>query len=154
MPSIVSLIEYEEGWRDQPYLCSEGYPTVGYGFKIGPKGADLKLYQLTLPKAAGVVWLTEYLTALTKRMLANPVINPAYRSCDPVRQAVLISMAYQMGTDGLAQFGRTLAAVMANDWQAAAAGMLASKWARQTPERAKRHATQMLTGQWPTCYRD
>ena len=39
MSNITSLLQYEEGFREKPYVCSEGYPTVGTGIRIGPKGA-------------------------------------------------------------------------------------------------------------------
>ena len=154
MTSIISLIEYEEGWRDKPYICSEGYPTIGYGFKLGPKGASLKQYQFSIPKQAGVVWMGCLITELTADLADHPRIGPAYRACDDCRRAVLISMAYQMGLDGLAKWKNTLAAIVAQDWDKAAAAMLNSLWAKQTPKRAKRHADQMRSGVWCPLYTD
>jgi len=78
----------------------------------------------------------------------------AMQACerDPARMAVLQSMAYQMGVQGLAAFKNTLQAVIERRWNDAAAGMLNSRWARQTPERAQRHAQQMRTGIWAPEY--
>ena len=73
-------------------------------------------------------------------------------AADPARLAVLQSMAYQMGVQGLAAFKNTLQAVIERRWNDAAAGMLNSRWARQTPDRAKRHAQQMRTGIWAPVY--
>jgi lysozyme len=53
-----------------------------------------------------------------------------------------------MGTEGLLKFVNTLAYVRYGKYEEAAEGMLASKWARQTPERAARMAEQMRSGQW------
>ena len=64
------------------------------------------------------------------------------------RQAVLVGMAFQMGTEGLLKFKNTLAMVQAGDYEGAAKGMLQSLWARQTPARAKRMSDQMKTGEW------
>ena len=64
MSSIYALIKHEEGWRSKPYLCTEKYPTVGFGFRIGPQGADIKLYQFTLPVRAGEAWLDTILSGL------------------------------------------------------------------------------------------
>ena len=61
----ISLIKYEEGWRPKPYLCSEGYPTAGFGFKLGPKNAPLSYYTFTLPLSAGEAWLTSLLPRRT-----------------------------------------------------------------------------------------
>lgn len=152
MTTIIDLIHYEEGWRSKPYLCSEGYPTVGYGFRIGPNGADIKQYQFTLPLEAGNAWLSEYLANLRTKMMLDPGISAAMNACDVSRQAVLISMAYQMGVDGLAKFKNTMHSIASGYWVLAAGEMLDSKWAKQTPSRAKRHAEQMRTGEWAKEY--
>lgn len=67
---------------------------------------------------------------------------------DEVRRGVLANMAFQMGIDGLTGFKNTLAMVERGDYAGAAAGMLNSKWATQTPARAQRLSKQMATGQW------
>lgn len=75
---------------------------------------------------------------------------PRLLELDPVRQNILLAMAFQMGVDGLAGFHGTLAAVWRKDWDAAAAGMLNSKWARiDSPARAARLAEAMRTGRMP-----
>ena len=154
MSSIYALIKHEEGWRSKPYLCTEKYPTVGFGFRIGPQGADIKLYQSTLPVRAGEAWLDTILSGLETDMRRDPKLAMAMQACerDPARMAVLQSMAYQMGVKGLAAFNNTLQAVIERRWNDAAAGMLNSRWARQTPERAQRHALQMRTGLWAPEY--
>ncbi len=154
MSSIYALIKYEEGWRSKPYLCTENYPTVGFGFRIGPQGADIKLYQFTLPMRAGEAWLDTILSGLETDMRRDPKLAMAMQTCerDYARMAVLQSMAYQMGVQGLAAFKNTLQAVIEQRWNDAAAGMLNSRWARQTPARAKRHAQQMRTGIWAPEY--
>lgn len=154
MSSIHGLIKYEEDWRAKPYLCSEGYPTVGFGFRIGPKGADIKLYQFTLPQSAGNAWLDEFLKKTDNEMRSIPNIAAALDACAgyPARLAVLQSMAYQMGVPVLANFKNTLKDVAQHNWNSAATGMLESRWAKQTPERAQRHAEQMRTGQWDKEY--
>ena len=154
MSSIYALIRFEEGWRPKPYLCTEKYPTVGFGFRIGPKGADINLYQFSLPVRAGEAWLDTLLGNLEVDMNRLPLIGMAKLACvgHPARMAVLQSMAYQMGVPGLAAFKNTLQAVIDRRWDAAAAGMLKSRWAKQTPGRAKRHAEQMRTGLWAPEY--
>ena len=62
------------------------------------------------------------------------------------RQAVLIEMAYQLGEAGLMSFVKMRAAVSKEDFGTAAAEMLESKWATQTPERAARLAGRMVAG--------
>lgn len=67
---------------------------------------------------------------------------------DDARRAVLVNMAFQLGTAGLLGFKNTLAMVQRGDYAGAAAGMLQSKWSQQTPERAKRLSEQMRLGVW------
>ena len=153
MPSITKLLQYEEGFREKPYLCSEGYPTVGTGIRIGPKGADLKNYEFTVPKEVDAVWLQCKLNECMRGMLSNERISRAMNVLDEARTAVLVSMAYQMGVAGLAQFKDTLSLVEHKHFEDAAVAMLQSKWATQTPNRAKRHAEQMRSGLWCSEYK-
>ena len=153
MADIISLLNVEEGYSETPYYCSAGYPTIGVGQRIGPKGAPLKLYEFTVSKALAAVWLADKVKETLADMDKYPNIRAAMAVCNEPRQAILISMAYQMGADGLSKFTNTLKSVATQNWHAAQAGMLASKWAKQTPNRANRHATQMLTGVWDQEYK-
>lgn len=67
---------------------------------------------------------------------------------DSVRFGALLNMAFQMGVDGLLGFTNTLQMVRSGDYEGAASNMLRSKWAEQTPERAKRISKQMQSGVW------
>ncbi|QIW89977.1 lysozme [Aeromonas phage PS] len=153
MSNIISLLQYEEGFSLKPYLCSEGYPTVGTGIRIGPKGADLKNYEFTVPREVDAVWLQSILNRTMRDMLSNERIAKAMNVLDAARTAVLVSMAYQMGVAGLAQFKNTLYLVETKQFEEAAKAMLDSKWAKQTPNRARRHAEQMRSGLWCTEYK-
>ena len=152
MPCITDQMEYEEGFKPRPYYCSEGYPTVGYGFKIGSKGDPLPSFYL--PRAAADVWLTELLAGTRAEMQKVPTIAAALTGCagNAAREAVLISMAYQLGVPGLTKFAKTLALCAAGNWGLVAIEMLNSLWARQTPKRAARHAEQMRTGEFNQAY--
>src|SRR5699024_12529627 len=74
--------------------------------------------------------------------------------CDEARQGVLLKMCFQMGIGsaahgtGLLGFKNTLAMIERGDYESAAQGMMNSVWAKQTPNRAKRLAEQMRTGEW------
>lgn len=146
MSQIIPILNYEEGYRARAYLDSEGYPTIGVGFLIGPKGAAISNYSFTLSKNVSDVWLQEMVDAKTAEMRASPAITAALRQCNPARSDILISMAYQMGTQGLAGFKNTLDMIAAGNFTGAASGMMNSRWARQTPNRARRHSDVMRTG--------
>ena len=140
MKNLIKLIEESEGWRSKPYYCSENYPTVGFGFKIGDKDAPLPSF--TLPRAAGEVWLVEILKELTFSLSSYHWFN----SLNENRQNIILSMAYQMGVYGLLQFRNMIKAILEDNFQLAADEMLDSRWAKQTPERAIHHSTQFIIG--------
>ena len=61
-------------------------------------------------------------------------------------------MAYQMGVKGLLSFTNTLKYIENEHYIEAASNMLKSKWATQTPNRARRHALVMSTGRMESAY--
>jgi lysozyme len=71
---------------------------------------------------------------------------PWWRNLSPVRQRVLVNMAFNLGMVGLLTFKNTLGAMQNGSYAAAAAGMLSSKWATQVGVRAERLADMMRTG--------
>lgn len=150
--TIFDLVAYEEGFRDKPYYCTEGYPTIGFGFKIGPKNTPLNFYQFSLSKEVATVWLASILNILISGMKSYSNIDKAIQACNEAQSAILISMAYQMGADGLSKFTTTLNKIASKDFEGASKSMLDSKWAKQTTNRAARHAEQLRTGQWCNLY--
>lgn len=140
--NVEDLLIFEEGYRSTAYRCSEGYPTIGIGTKIGPKDAPLKYYTFTVSKTVARAFLREEINRLVDVLRDYAW----FKSCNEARKAVLISMAYQMGTAGLLGFKNTLAMIERGEYDKAAENMLKSKWAQQTPARAKRHAEVMRTG--------
>lgn len=143
----LKIIATEEGFEPRPYLCSEGYPTVGYGQKIGKKDADLKMFDFEMPEVVASVWMQQNIDSMLDKMESDDDIAAALESCNEVRESVLISMAYQMGVTGLSNFKNMLTAVELGDFDEAANQALDSRWARQTPERADRHAEMLRTGE-------
>jgi lysozyme len=71
-----------------------------------------------------------------------------YGQLDEVRQGALINMGFQLGIDGLLGFTRSLACIRDGRFAEAETHLLASKWAEQTPARARRIARQVVTGEW------
>ncbi|MDK9356736.1 glycoside hydrolase family protein [Lelliottia wanjuensis] len=149
---IIPLLRQEEGVRYTPYIDSLGYPTTGIGFKLGPQGAPLSHYTFTLSDNTINAWLQDNVDDVSASMQQNADIAKAMAHCNQPRQDILTSMAYQMGVGGLAGFHNMLSAIDAENWSAAASQMLDSSWAKQTPDRAKRHAAVMTSGQWSPTY--
>ena len=147
MTLAVEILEIEEGFREEPYYCSEGYPTIGYGLKIGTKGAPLDQYIFTMPKGVARYWLQYEVDRLCSLMEMDDEISSALLMCNPVRTAVLISMAYQLGIAGLKKFKKTLNFIERGEFENAANEMLISRWSDQTPERAERMSDLMEAGE-------
>ena len=143
---IRKIIKTEEGFRTHPYLCSEGYVTIGYGTKLhNKKGMDPKDFSLVVNEESAMALLTVEVNHIVNRLVAGPY-SATFRDIDKVRKDILISMAYQMGTNGLYGFKRMWVALANKDYLTAAEEMLDSAWAKQTPERAHRHTLAMSVG--------
>ncbi len=141
------MIGFEEGFESKPYIDSLGYPTIASGFKLGPKNAPLSMYQIEIGKEAGAALLKQEVEKKCAGLQTSPTLLRAWNKCNPDRQAILISMAYQMGVGGLLKFKGMLAAINQENWSQAQAEGLDSIWARtQSPNRAKRQMEVMLTG--------
>lgn len=139
MDNITRLLRGDEGEILTAYTDHLGYLTIGVGRLIDKR------------KGGGI---TKEESAY---LLANDIMRKSieldnklswWKSLDDARRGVLLSMAFQMGVDGLLGFKNTLSMVKSGDYEGAAKGMLNSLWAKQTPERAGRMAEQMRTGQW------
>ena len=136
---LKSQLLREEGAEPCAYQDSLGYWTIGVGRLIDSrKGGGLSNDEINY-------LLENDIKAKTREVLLALPWMP--RLSEP-RQAVLIGMAFQMGLKGLLQFKRTLGSIEDGHYSEAAAEMLDSLWAQQTPERAKRLAKQMETGEW------
>lgn len=142
------ILEVEEGFSESVYIDTEGYPTVGYGIKVGYKGQPLSEY-VAFPKISKELasqWLKDHLMHVSKDLVMSPDFA-YFHTLHPVRQAVVMSMAYQLGLSGFRKFRKTNKYLQEKDYSAAAMEMMDSLWAEQTPLRAKRHSKMMETGE-------
>ena len=129
----------EEGSESCAYQDTRGFWTIGVGRLIDArKGDGLSQDEI------------EYLLDNDIKKITDKVHNtlPWISKLHDARRAVLIGMAFQMGLRGLLGFKRMLGSVEDGQYFEAAVEMLDSTWAKQTPERAHRLATQMKTGEW------
>ncbi len=137
--NLAQMLEAEEGRVAHAYTDSEGWLTIGVGRLIDRrKGGRLTDREIDYLLDNDIAEKTaEVLKAL-----------PWLMQLDEARRAVLLGMAFQMGTAGLLGFRNTLELVRTGNYRAAGRGMLQSRWAEQTPKRAQRMAQQMETGLW------
>lgn len=144
--NILELLEFEEGYREKAYYCTEGYPTIGIGLKIGPYKAPLSNYTFTMSKTVAYADLAERVEVIKAQLATSKETMVAYDNCNTARKSILESMSYQLGFSGLCKFRKMLNALERSDFQEAANQALDSRWAKQTPNRANRHAEVIKTG--------
>lgn len=124
MREILDLIKKHEGYEPMVYQCSEGFDTIGIGFKVD---------NLFLSEEVCDIILEEKIDKILERL---DRLTPWVEDLPSDAQMVLINMCYQMGVGGVMKFKKALAAMKVRNWEEAAKEMLDSKWARQTPGRA------------------
>lgn len=124
----------DEGVRLKPYKDSVGKTSIGVGRNLDDVGIS----------RAEAMQLLENDILRTESDL--DALLPWWRGLDPVRQRVLMNMAFNMGIKSLLGFKTTLAAVRAGKYEEAATGMLNSLWAQQVGARAQRLAAMMKGG--------
>lgn len=134
---IEKLITLHEGFRSKVYKCPADKWTVGIGRNLEDLG------------------ITE---AEAHFLLANDIKRvraeldralPWWTTLSPVRSAVLVDMAFNMGIKRLLGFKKMLAALEARDYPETAKQMGDSKWFHDVGKRADRLITMMLTNEWP-----
>lgn len=130
------LLAFEEGFRPSVYLCPTGYPTVGFGRRVRVLDYETG-EEVTFPI------LREVEAKRLESKIANLTIwlhnaYPWFDALSPQRQAVLISLTYQVGKGGFQNFKKMIVALAAGDCQSAADEYLNSVAARQTPKRFAR----------------
>lgn len=137
---LTEQLRRDEGTRATAYQDHLGFWTIGVGRLIDSRkpGAGLRPDEIDYLLRNDI---EDRVQALTKAL-------PWFSALDDARRGVLINMAFQLGTAGLLGFKSTLALVAAGKYAEAAEQMIKSKWATQTPARAKRLAEQMKTGEW------
>lgn len=143
--TVLDLIARHEGSRAEPYHDSLGILTVGVGHNLQANPLPGEVYPMSPERIQAV------LAADLEREGAPVRALPWFPALDEVRQAVLLDMAFNMGAAGLLSFHNTLGHFERGEWDAAADGMLASKWAAQVGPRAIEDAEMVRTGCWPAC---
>lgn len=137
---ITAQLIKDEGEVLHAYQDDKGFWTIGVGILIDER------------KGGGI-------TRDESRYLLRNRIRAKTAECetrfewwdaiDTVRQQVIVCMAFQLGTNGVANFKRMCAALRIRDYITASIEMLDSDWAREdTPARAKRMAQIMRSGNW------
>lgn len=144
------IIKLDEAWRSKPYYCSARYPTIGFGFRLNLKKGD-PLPVMHMDLKAGLERLDKLLKESDHALSTNK--KDVYTSLEPLRKAVILSMAHQLGFGGVLGFKRMWEALAVKDYKRASIEILDSKAAKQdTPARFKRNSYMMATNELSTYY--
>lgn len=124
----------DEGEVLYEYKDSLGYSTIGVGRLIDKrKGGGITHEE--------AMYLLNNDIELKSKQVFDAL--PWLKNYPDQVQRAIINMAFQMGVDGLLGFKNTLSLVQSKKYKEAADNALKSKWAQQTPNRAKR-VTDMI----------
>jgi lysozyme len=133
---LIAMLVRHEGLRLTPYRDTVGKLTIGVGRNLDDVGISKEeamfLLQNDLAKA---------------ERSAGQFIH-FFANLDEARQAVVISMIFNMGIFGLMKFSRFLQAMEKGDFDTASEEMLSSLWADQVGNRAVELATMMKEGKF------
>jgi len=137
MPTLQQELRRDEGWRRFPYYDQGMRTTVGCGRNLDGNGLRDSEISFMLDNDIHAA-----MTDLDHNI-------PWWRTLDPVRQRVMINMAFGLGWTHFAMFARFFSAVHAHRWDDAALEMIASRWHTQVGDRALRLEAMMRTGTAP-----
>jgi len=137
MNRLLKSVKAHEGYRDHVYLDTRNKRTVGVGHLcVEDHWEDHKKYS------------EEMLMKVLEDDLKN-AIRGAEELCSdcPVLEdqakEIIVEMVFQLGESGVSKFRNMWKALKVPDYPTAAKEMLDSRWAKQTPNRAKEMSDHM-----------
>lgn len=143
---LFKVLQFEEGYSAKPYLCSMNYVTIAMGTKLhNTPGMNPEDFPITVNRNIAQQWMEEEVAIKEQRLFASSVGN-IYMNLNEDRKVVLLSMAYQLGVNGLIGFNNMWNSLSVYHYSDAAVHAMDSKWYRQTKHRATRHALVIERG--------
>jgi GH24 family phage-related lysozyme (muramidase) len=150
-------IPEHEGLRHTVYADTVGKPTVGYGFNMDSGIARKVWKQAGIPVAFddvknGAAAISDAQAQALGQASQQIAIDdakslfPSLPDMSEGRQAALINLSYQLGKTKLSGFSEFRAAMNRGDHREAARKLLRSKYAKQTPNRARDIARLIISG--------
>lgn len=148
---IYKEIAADEGKILHCYECSEGHKTVGIGHKVLPNDPEFNLpthgaYD-DVPEKDRITEDRCYELFQYDIQLAIAGCKGLYSNWGEIPQEIchiLVNMCFQLGQTGLSRFKNMNRGVSQEAWNVVATEMMDSRWAQQTPERAKRLRNRVL----------
>lgn len=122
MVDLIEDIKENEGFNGSPYFDTLGFPTIGYGTKLPLSQDEAKLILVS---------------RLGAKLYELRRVQSLFATLPQDKQNIIAEMSYQMGVSGVMNFKNMWFALQKKDYATASVEMLNSKWAKQTPKRAK-----------------
>lgn len=128
--SVVTSIVQNEGFRAEAYpdpIHGWYKPTIGHG-----------LTYITVDESINIV--NNRVNTIRAKLTSY---KPLFTELSTKQQDALIEMGFQMGVSGLLKFDKMWDALENNDYELAYVEALNSRWAMQTPSRARKVAAKL-----------
>lgn len=133
--TAIALIKKHEGLRLHAYIDTVGATSIGYGRNLRDTGISEQEADFLLAND-----IDNWVISDAEQLF------PCFDSLTDNRKVAIVDMMYNMGYTALEGFKVFRAAVINEQWSAAADAMLNSKWAKQTGNRAIEDANLMRIG--------
>ena len=140
MQRLLKSVRDHEGYRNKVYLDTLGKRTVGVGHLcVEDFWEDDKEYD------------EEFLMEILEKDLENAIsgAEELLKDCNlpSLANEIVVEMVFQLGKTGVSKFYNFLAALRDDppQWLTASEEMLDSRWAKQTPNRAKKMSELMAS---------
>lgn len=139
-PAGLARLKMDEGCRLAAYQDTRGIWTIGYGSTCDVRPGD----EWTQVQAD-----TQLMVDVQSAEARLSADLPWFAALDPVRQDVLVNIAFNVGVHGLLGWPTTLSYFRAGAWESAAHALeTEGAWDRQVGARAERLAAATLNGHW------
>ena len=132
---LTDQLRFHEGVEHKVYKDHLGIETIGVGRNLVDRG--LSDHEINILLANDINICTE---ELDKKM-------PWWKDLDEVRQRCIVDLVFNLGMPRFSQFVKTIGHIKNGAWEEASDELLDSNYARQVPNRAKRIATMLRTGE-------
>ena len=136
---LMESVKKHEGYRNKVYLDTLGKRTVGVGHLcVEDFWEDDKEYEEK--------FLMDILLDDLQNAIKGARELKEEHSCtdiDEIAQEILVEMVFQLGKNGVSKFRNMWKALAEKNYIGASYEMLDSRWAKQTPNRAKAMADLM-----------
>ena len=132
---LQALLIKHEGMKLKPYVCTAGKTSIGVGRNLDDNG---------ITEAEAMSMLDRDIAVTVAALRDN---FPWFADLDHTRKDAVISLGFNMGVRKLGTFKKFIAAMVAQQYETAAAEILDSTYATQVGQRAIELAAMIRSGQ-------